>query len=118
MLCIDFCGGVDEIGGNKILIGAGSTSLFLDFGMSFNLANNYFSEFLQLRKTNGIMDFVELGLLPEIKGIYREDYLRHSGINSKEKPSVDGLLLNHAHLDHAAYIHHLRSDIPLYMTEV
>jgi ribonuclease J len=117
MVCIDFYGGVDEIGGNKILIGAGSTSLFLDFGMSFNIANNYFSEFLQPRKANGIMDFIELGLLPDINGIYREDYLMHSGINSDVKPSVDGLLLSHAHMDHGAYIHHLRSDIPLYMTE-
>ncbi len=117
MVRIDFYGGVDEIGGNKILLGTNSTSIFLDFGMSFNKANDYFSEFLQPRKGNGIMDFVEMGLLPKIKGIYREDYLLHSGLNSHEKPSVDGILLSHAHMDHSAYIHHLRSDIPLYMTK-
>ncbi len=117
MVKIDFYGGVNEIGGNKILLGSDSTSIFLDFGMSFNKANEYFSEFLQPRKGNGIMDFVEMGLLPKIKGIYRDDYLRHSGLNSYEKPSVDGLLLSHAHMDHSAYIHHLRHDIPLYMTE-
>ena len=117
MVRIDFYGGVDEIGGNKILLGSDSTSIFLDFGMSFNKANEYFSEFLQPRKGNGIMDFVEMGLLPKIKGIYRDDYLKHCGLNSYEKPSVDGLLLSHAHMDHSAYIHHLRHDIPLYMTE-
>ena len=117
MVRIDFYGGVDEIGGNKILLGSDSTSIFFDFGMSFNKANEYFSEFLQPRKGNGIMDFVELGLLPKIKGIYRDDYLKHCGLNSYEKPSVDGLLLSHAHMDHSAYIHHLRHDIPLYMTE-
>lgn len=117
MVRIDFYGGVDEIGGNKILLGSDSTSIFLDFGMSFNKANDYYSEFLQPRKGNGIMDFVEMGLLPKIKGIYRDDYLRHSGLISQVKPSVDGLLLSHAHLDHSAYIHHLRHDIPLYMTE-
>jgi ribonuclease J len=117
MVRIDFYGGVDEIGGNKILLGSDSTSIFLDFGMSFNKANEYFSEFLQPRKSNGIMDFVEMGLLPKIKGIYRDDYLKHCGLNSYEKPSVDGLLLSHAHMDHSAYIHHLRHDIPLYMTE-
>ncbi|MDD3985078.1 MAG: MBL fold metallo-hydrolase [Methanobacterium sp.] len=85
--------------------------------MSFNKANNYFSEFLQPRKGNGIMDFIELDLLPKINGVYREDYLRHSGLNSLEKPSIEGLLLSHAHMDHSAYIHHLRYDIPLYMTE-
>ena len=117
MVKIDFYGGVDEIGGNKILIGSDSTSFFLDFGMSFNKANGYFSEFLQPRKSNGIMDFIEMGLLPRIKGIYREDYLHHSGFNSPEKPSVKGILLSHAHMDHSAYIHHLRHDIPIYMTK-
>jgi len=119
---LNFYGGVNEIGGNKILIkdknlsnSAKDTSLFLDFGMSFSASGNYFSEFLQPRKLNGIMDFIELGLLPKIKGIYREDYLKHCGLNSPEKPSVDGVLLSHAHMDHCSYIHHLREDIPIYM---
>ena len=117
MVKIDFYGGVDEIGGNKILLKSNSTSIFLDFGMSFKKANDYFSEFLQPRKGNGIMDFVEMGLLPDINGIYRDDYLQHSGLNSKENRSVDGVLLSHAHMDHSAYIHHLRHDIPLFMTK-
>ncbi len=117
MVSIDFYGGVNEIGGNKILVNHNTTSLFLDFGMSFSQSNKYFSEFLQPRKANGIRDFLELGLLPQIKGIYREDYLRHCGLSSQEDPAVEGLLLSHAHMDHSAYIHHLREDIPLYMTE-
>lgn len=117
MVNIDFYGGVDEIGGNKILVSQGKTSLFLDFGMSFSHSSRYFSEFLQPRKANGIMDFIELGLLPRIKGIYREDYLKHCGIKFQDHPAVEGLLLSHAHMDHSAYIHHLREDIPIYMTE-
>ncbi|MDR2966920.1 MAG: MBL fold metallo-hydrolase [Methanobacteriaceae archaeon] len=119
---LNFYGGVSEIGGNKILVNnndssnsSKDSSLFLDFGMSFSKAGNYFSEFLQPRKLNGIIDFVELGLLPKIKGIYREDYLKHCGINSPENPSVDGVLLSHAHMDHSSYIHHLREDIPIFM---
>ena len=117
MVNIEFFGGVDEIGGNKILLQSNSTSIFLDFGMSFNKANNYFSEFLQPRKANGIMDFIELGLLPKIEGIYREDYLQHRGLNPRNTADVDGVLLSHAHMDHSAYIHHLRPDIPIYMTD-
>lgn len=113
---MDFFGGVDEIGGNKIRVKQENTSIFLDFGMSFSIANNFFSEFLQPRKANGILDFVEFGLLPCIKGIYREDYLRHCGLSSEKEPSVAGVLLSHAHMDHSAYIHHLREDIPIYMT--
>lgn len=123
-MAFSFYGGVNEIGGNKILVDDKNSpnssdenisSLFLDFGMSFSKGGSYFSEFLQPRKLNGIIDFVELGLLPKIKGIYREDYLKHCGLKSDQEPSVDGVLLSHAHMDHCAYIHHLREDIPIFM---
>ncbi len=64
MVQIDFHGGVDEIGGNKIHVQGKENSFFLDFGKSFNKEGDYFSEFLQPRKLNGIMDLVEFGLLP------------------------------------------------------
>jgi len=63
MTSLRFYGGVDEIGGNKILV-KDKNSLFLDFGMSFSQANKFLSAFLQPRKCNGILDFIELGLLP------------------------------------------------------
>ncbi|MFH1440306.1 MAG: MBL fold metallo-hydrolase [Candidatus Woesearchaeota archaeon] len=109
-------GGKDEIGGNKILVEHENTSIFLDFGMSFKQAGRYFSEFLQPRKCSGLKDFLELGLLPDIKGLYREDYLKHMG-KKPEKRSVDGIFLSHAHADHAQYIHFLREDIPIYCSE-
>lgn len=117
MTSIDFFGGVDEIGGNKIRVQGNESSFFFDFGMGFSHANDYLSEFLQPRKANGICDFVELGLLPYIKGIYREDYLRHVGLPYPDKPSVDGVLISHSHVDHVAYVHHLREDIPIYLTK-
>ena len=85
--------------------------------MGFSRANDYLSEFLQPRKTNGIIDFVELGFLPYIKGIYREDYLNHVGLEHQEEPAVDGVLISHSHVDHVSYIHHLREDIPIYLNE-
>lgn len=115
MTSLRFYGGVDEIGGNKILV-KDKNSIFLDFGMSFSQAKKFLSEFLQPRKCNGILDFVELGLLPWIKGIYREDYLRHCGLPCEDRPAVDGVILSHSHMDHSAYINHLREDIPIYMT--
>jgi len=111
---LNFYGGVDEIGGNKIQTSFKDNSIFLDFGMSFSRANKYFAEFLQPRKANGILDFIEFGLLPDIKGIYREDYLRHSGLHSTDKPAIDAVLISHAHMDHSSYVHHLREDIPLF----
>ncbi len=117
MTNLAFYGGVDEIGGNKILVKDKNTSLFLDFGMSFPQAGKFFSEFLQPRKANGILDFVEFGLLPQMRGLYREDYLKHCGLFYEKKPCIDGILLSHSHADHSSYIHHLREDIPIYVTE-
>lgn len=117
MTDLTFYGGVGEIGGNKIKVTGGEDSFFFDFGLAFGKANDYLSEFLQPRKSNGLMDFVALGLLPCIKGVYREDYLRHSGISYQKEPAVCGVLLSHAHVDHAAYIHHLREDIPIYLSK-
>ena len=64
MTSLTFYGGVNEIGGNKILLEDQNTRVFLDFGMSFSIVNQYFDEFMQPRKCNGILDLLEFGLLP------------------------------------------------------
>jgi ribonuclease J len=117
MASFTFYGGVNEIGGNKILIEDQDTRLFLDFGMSFSLANQYFDDFLPPRKCNGVLDLLEFGLLPDLKGLYRCDYLAHCDLPTDSEPGFDGVLLSHAHIDHCAYVHYLREDIPLYCTQ-
>jgi ribonuclease J len=64
---LTFYEGVNEIGGNKVLFEDQNTRLFLDFGMSFSIVNQYFDEFMQPRKCNGILDLLEFGLLPDLK---------------------------------------------------
>jgi len=117
MVSLTFYGGVNEIGGNKILLEDQDTRLFLDFGMSFSIVNQYFDEFMQPRKCNGILDLLEFGLLPDLKGLYRCDYLSHCNLSPDPEPGFDGVLLSHAHMDHCSYVHYLREDIPLYCTQ-
>ena len=114
---INILGGKGEIGGNKILLEHKDTRIFLDFGVSFKQASKFFSEFLQPRKCAALTDFFELGLLPDIEGLYREDYLRHMGRKEEER-KIDAVFLSHAHADHAHYIHFLRFDIPIYCSQV
>ncbi|WP_094228146.1 MBL fold metallo-hydrolase [Methanolobus psychrotolerans] len=116
MVSIKVLGGDGEIGGNKILVEHKGTRIFLDFGMSFKQNGMFFSEFLNPRKCSALGDFFEFGLLPDIEGIYREDYLCHMGRFPEER-SVDAVFLSHAHADHAQYIHFLRWDIPIYCTD-
>jgi len=113
---LTFYGGVKEIGGNKILLEDRDTKIFLDFGMSFSRREKYFEEFLTPRSANGIGDFLSMNLIPDVPGIYREDLLKHLG-RKPEKPTVQGVVLSHAHADHANYISFLHKDIPIYCGE-
>jgi ribonuclease J len=120
MTSLTFHGGVGEIGGNKILLENGDKRIWLDFGMSFKQSGLYFDEFLQPKKYNGLVDFLEMGLLPRVTdmaGLYRQDYLAHAGMPTSPDAAYDGVFLSHAHADHANYIHFLRPDIPIYASE-
>lgn len=113
MVSLTFYGGVNEIGGNKILLEDHGTKIFLDFGMGFGTRAKFFEEFLTPRTANGIGDFLATGLIPDIEGAYREDLLEHFG-RKAETCDIDGLLLSHAHADHANYISFLHKDIPIF----
>lgn len=114
MVSLTFYGGVNEIGGNKILLQDKDTKIFLDFGKSFGKRARYFEEYLNPRTSNGIVDFMTMGLVPDISGIYRDDLLEMAGKRPQE-PDVDAVLLSHAHSDHADYISFLHEKIPVYM---
>ena len=117
MLSLIFYGGVNQIGGNKILLRDGETSLFLDFGTPYTLRGDFFEEFLNPRPGAGLLDLLELGLLPHLKGIYRADLVIQEVVQrfiSAPKISVDGVLISHAHLDHCGYVSFLRKEIPIY----
>lgn len=114
---ITFYGGVHEIGGNKFLVEDRGTRIFLDFGMQMGKAGLYFGEFLQPRNLNGMGDLFEFDLLPRLPGLYRRDYARHINFDTRKEPDFDAIVLTHAHLDHAAYLHYIRPDIPVYCSE-
>ena len=103
---LTFYGGVNEIGGNKILLQDRGTKIFLDFGMSFALKKQYYSlPFLSPRSEKSLQ---ELGILPKLKGFYRFD---------EKAPEVDAVFLSHAHMDHSAYISFINREIPVYCGE-
>jgi len=114
---ITFYGGVHEIGGNKFLVEDKGTRIFLDFGMQMGKANQYFAEFVNPRTCNGMGDLFEFGLLPKLKGLYRRDYAKHMAFDGNEDNEINAVILTHAHVDHAAYIHYIRPDIPIYCSE-
>lgn len=122
MVALTCYGGVNEIGGNKILLEDDDTHLFFDFGFPFKKRTKYFEEFLNPRPGAGLLDLLEMGLLPPLKGVLREDLVGENNwerFNSSplyRELTIDGILLSHAHVDHSGYISFLRDDIPIYTT--
>ena len=121
---ISFYGGINEIGGNKIFIKSGEKTFCFDFGLSFRDMNQYFSNFLNPRKLNGIIDYLYLGLIPAINKIYRNDYItpfkeklknRRYNIIPSDENLIDACFLTHAHLDHCMFLGFLKKHTPIYI---
>ncbi len=105
MADLTFFGGVGEIGGNKILVQDEDTRIFLDFGRSFGKEKLYYEEpFLTPREEKHLLN---LGLLPPIKGLYKDS----------EEPPVNGIFISHPHLDHWGYTCYVDNRVPLYCGE-
>jgi len=92
--------------------------------MSFEARNRYFEEFLTPRSRAGLIDLVQMGLLPPLRGIYRSDLQDPAGRvweRAERSPHyrklrADAVLLSHAHMDHIGYISFLDTDIPIIST--
>jgi ribonuclease J len=103
---LTFYGGINEIGGNKILLQDRDTKVFFDFGMSFAAKKQFYSPpFLAPKNEKSLQ---ELGILPKISGVYKFD---------QTPPEVNGVFLSHGHLDHSAYLSFIKREIPVYCGE-
>jgi len=90
---LTFYGGVDEIGGNQILLESEGTRIFLDFGRRFGLEGDYFDyPFMQ---PFFVPDLINIGAVPPLRELYR-------GYGAKS--AIDGVLLSHPHLDHCGHL--------------
>jgi ribonuclease J len=116
VVSLTFYGGVNEIGGNKILLEDRDAYVLLDFGKSFTCGCDYFTGWLHPRRVNGIGDYFHCGLLPKIRGVYAEDLLKFTDLPYTE-PSIDAIFLSHAHFDHIAHIQFVDPKIPVYLGE-
>jgi len=103
---LTFYGGVNEIGGNKILVQDHDTRLFFDFGVSYSQRKQFYSPpFLSPRSETSLQ---ELGILPRIEGLYKFDPL---------PPQATAVFISHGHLDHTAYLSFIKREIPVYCGE-
>ncbi len=116
MVSLTFFGGVNEIGGNKVLLQDGATTIWLDFGMSFGQYGKFFEEFMSPRTKTGLKDFLALNLVPDREGLYAPDLLAMAGKEPTE-PRFDAVIISHPHEDHVKYVSFLHPQIPVFMGE-
>src|SRR4030043_1331124 len=114
MAKLRFYGGVDEIGGNKILVEEKGTRILFGFGQCFNFGGEYFAGWLSPRAINCLGDHFEFGLLPKISGLYAENQLQGTDFPYCE-PEISAVFLSHGHFDHVAHICFVDPEIPVFL---
>ena len=97
--------GTHEIGGSCVELHCGDSRIILDVGMPLVKPDG--SEF-DMREYAGLSgpELLENGVLPSVEGLYEW-----------QEPSVAGILLSHAHMDHYGFIGHVHPQIPIYASE-
>lgn len=102
-MIVDIHRGADVIGGTCVEVCSGGTRLVLDVGMPLMHPGGAVFDQEALRGKSG-PELLEMGVLPAVEGLY-----------AWQAPSVDGVLVSHAHMDHYGLLEHVHPDIPVWM---
>lgn len=96
--------GTKEIGGSCVELTTATTRLILDLGLPLVDANREpFDSRAALAKSPEVLKAEKV--IPPIPGLFDAD-----------NPAPDGILLSHAHLDHAGLLHLSRTTVPIFAT--
>jgi ribonuclease J len=112
--------GARTIGGTKIFLREGRAGFLLDFGLNYQRWGQYFEEFLRPRAARGLFDLWQLGLVPHVSGLYRDDLVPPGFRLPSGAPPLEvcAVFLSHAHLDHCGLLGVVRSDLPVVASRV
>jgi ribonuclease J len=97
--------GAHEIGGSCVELRTAKSRILIDFGMPLvSCQKEPFDK--KILEDKSIDELRELKVLPDIKGLYKN-----------EEKEIDAIFISHAHLDHYGLLNYVHQDIPIYMSE-
>jgi len=115
---LTFLGGVNEVGGNKILLEdfTYNVKIFLDFGINIKNFNEHFERY---EEPSSVKELIKLGLLPNAEHLSIENlYTNYEASKNQEyidlETNVDGVLITHPHKDHFFGLSFINRTIPIY----
>ena len=97
--------GTQEIGGSCVEIWTDKTRIILDFGMPLVEKDGKEFDFRKYEKLS-IDELKQKGILPNIDGFYDDS-----------KPTINGIIISHPHLDHYGLINFLNPKVKVHLGE-
>lgn len=97
--------GTHTIGGSCVELRSSDSRIVIDLGMPLMHPDGTEFSFKKYEKLSG-QELLNRGILPPVEGLYEW-----------QTPSVDGLLISHAHQDHYGLLNHIHPEIPVYLGE-
>lgn len=115
---LTFLGGVNEVGGNKILLEDFNynVKILLDFGINIK---DYNDQYDRNEAPNSIKELVKLGLLPEAEKLSINNLYTNFKANEDQdcndlETNLDGIFITHPHKDHFFGLSFVNRNIPIY----
>ena len=95
--------GTHEIGGTLVELKSGKSRILIDAGYPLFLNNQPIEDEVSSFSYEKLL---ELGVLPDIKGLYGWD-----------TPAFDAIIISHAHIDHYGLLRYVNPSIPVYLSK-
>lgn len=114
MTKLKFYSGLREIGGTLVGVETDSTICYFDFGFSY--AERLDSK-VNLRKGREAFDYVKLGVLNSVDGIYEPEVAHSLGLKGYGETDKEAFfIISHMHIDHMGGLGCLDQRMPVYMS--
>lgn len=115
MTKIHFYKGMRTIGGTVIEIETDKSRCLFDFGIIYQ---NELDSQVKIRENSLVGDYVKIGILPMIHGIYKEKDIEGISLKSwKAEGKKVFFVISHMHIDHMEALGLLAEEIPVYMSK-